>query len=81
MTRMKFLGVIAIHTDHPLRFPTAMHVAAVVEIHHSLPPALKALRDALEQKSKDFEHIIKIGRTHLQVSGLLSACCLPHIDT
>ncbi|KAF7789910.1 hypothetical protein EIP86_000858 [Pleurotus ostreatoroseus] len=43
-----------------------MHVAAVVEIHHSLLPALKALRDALEQKSKDFEHIIKIGRTHLQ---------------
>ncbi|KAJ3558038.1 hypothetical protein NM688_g1147 [Phlebia brevispora] len=47
-------------------FPTAMHVAAVVEIHNSLLPALRELRDALDQKSKDFEHIIKIGRTHLQ---------------
>ena len=57
-----------------------MHVAAVVEIHRSLLPALKALRDALEQKSKDFEHIIKIGRTHLQVSELVSAWFLPHIN-
>ncbi|KAI0785972.1 fumarate hydratase [Abortiporus biennis] len=47
-------------------FPTAMHVAAVTEIHHSLIPALQELHDALEQKSKEFEHIIKIGRTHLQ---------------
>ncbi|CEP15950.1 hypothetical protein [Parasitella parasitica] len=47
-------------------FPTAMHVAAVVEITHRLIPALKTLRDALDAKSKEFEHIIKIGRTHLQ---------------
>ncbi|KAK7058855.1 fumarase fum1 [Paramarasmius palmivorus] len=47
-------------------FPTAMHVAAVTEIHHSLLPALTELRDALEAKSKQFDHIIKIGRTHLQ---------------
>ncbi|KAI0702501.1 L-Aspartase-like protein [Cytidiella melzeri] len=47
-------------------FPTAMHVAAATEIQRSLIPALTELRDALEQKSKAFEHIIKIGRTHLQ---------------
>ncbi|KAI8994931.1 fumarate hydratase [Pilobolus umbonatus] len=47
-------------------FPTAMHVAAVVEIHHRLVPALADLRDALDAKSKEFDHIIKIGRTHLQ---------------
>ncbi|EPB87937.1 fumarate hydratase, mitochondrial [Mucor circinelloides 1006PhL] len=47
-------------------FPTAMHVAAVVEITHRLIPALNTLRDALDAKSKEFEHIIKIGRTHLQ---------------
>ncbi|KAF9270345.1 fumarate hydratase [Marasmius fiardii PR-910] len=47
-------------------FPTAMHVAAVTEIHHSLLPALSELRDALDAKSKEFDHIIKIGRTHLQ---------------
>lgn len=47
-------------------FPTAMHVAAVTEIHHSLLPALEELRDALDKKAKAFENIIKIGRTHLQ---------------
>ncbi|KAK4511449.1 palmitoyltransferase for Vac8p [Mucor velutinosus] len=47
-------------------FPTAMHVAAVVEITHRLLPALNTLRDALDAKSKEFDHIIKIGRTHLQ---------------
>jgi len=43
-----------------------MHVAAVTEIHRSLLPALVELRDALREKSKSFDHIIKIGRTHLQ---------------
>ncbi|OCH96547.1 fumarate hydratase [Obba rivulosa] len=47
-------------------FPTAMHVAAVTEINHLLIPALTGLRDALNEKSKAFNHIIKIGRTHLQ---------------
>jgi len=47
-------------------FPTAMHIAAVVEINGSLIPALMELRDALDMKSKEFDHIIKIGRTHLQ---------------
>jgi fumarate hydratase class II len=43
-----------------------MHVSAVVEITNSLLPALIELRDALEAKSKAWENIIKIGRTHLQ---------------
>lgn len=47
-------------------FPTAMHVAAVTEISHSLLPALTELRDALNDKVQAFGHIIKIGRTHLQ---------------
>ncbi|KAJ4483986.1 L-Aspartase-like protein [Lentinula lateritia] len=47
-------------------FPTAMHVAAVIEIHHSLLPALTELRDAMDTKAKAFDHIVKIGRTHLQ---------------
>ncbi|EIM92656.1 fumarate hydratase [Stereum hirsutum FP-91666 SS1] len=47
-------------------FPTAMHVAAVTEIVNSLVPALEELRDALDAKAKAFDHIIKIGRTHLQ---------------
>ncbi|CDS07604.1 Putative Fumarase [Lichtheimia ramosa] len=47
-------------------FPTAMHVAAVTEITNRLIPALTTLRDALKAKSDEFNHIIKIGRTHLQ---------------
>jgi fumarate hydratase, class II len=46
-------------------FPTAMHIAAVEEIHHRLLPALTVLRDTLAQKSREFDAIIKIGRTHL----------------
>ena len=47
-------------------FPTAMHIAAVTEISHSLIPALKHLEKALHDKQKAFKNIIKIGRTHLQ---------------
>ncbi|KAE8223992.1 hypothetical protein CF319_g3047 [Tilletia indica] len=47
-------------------FPTAMHVASVVQISKNLLPALVELRDALEVKRAEFAHIIKIGRTHLQ---------------
>jgi fumarate hydratase, class II len=47
-------------------FPTVMHIAAVQEIEHELLPALKSLRAALQKKVEAFEHIIKIGRTHLQ---------------
>jgi fumarate hydratase class II len=47
-------------------FPTAMHIAAVVEIHENLLPALGDLHIALVKKSEEFKDIIKIGRTHLQ---------------
>ncbi len=47
-------------------FPTVMQVAAVLEIHHHLLPALENLEKALRDKEEAFERIIKIGRTHLQ---------------
>lgn len=47
-------------------FPTAMHIAAVEVIVHSLIPAISKLRNALAKKQKIFAKIIKIGRTHLQ---------------
>jgi fumarate hydratase class II len=47
-------------------FPTVMHIAAVLELEESVLPALKSLRDALDKKAKQFDGIIKIGRTHLQ---------------
>jgi fumarate hydratase, class II len=46
-------------------FPTAMHIATVEEIHRRLVPMVTKLRDALNDKSKEFKDIIKIGRTHL----------------
>jgi len=46
-------------------FPTAMHIAAVEEIHRRLVPMVTKLRDALAKKSEEFKDIIKIGRTHL----------------
>ncbi len=47
-------------------YPTAMHIAAAMEITHSLIPALQKLRNALNDKAVEFKDIIKIGRTHLQ---------------
>ena len=47
-------------------FPTAMHIAAVEQVHHVLLPGLKRLHKALEKKARSFDKIIKIGRTHLQ---------------
>jgi fumarate hydratase class II len=46
-------------------FPTAMHIAAVEEIHHRLLPAVESLQAALEQRVDEFASIVKIGRTHL----------------
>ena len=46
-------------------FPTAMHIAAAEVLVHELVPAVKGLRDVLKKKSKDFDKIVKIGRTHL----------------
>ncbi|TIB40851.1 hypothetical protein E3P83_02565 [Wallemia ichthyophaga] len=47
-------------------FPTAMHVAAVLELNNSLLPNLTTLRNALADKAESWSNIIKIGRTHLQ---------------
>jgi fumarate hydratase class II len=47
-------------------FPTAMHVAAVREIHARLLPGLTRLHGALAVKAEAFAGIVKIGRTHLQ---------------
>ena len=47
-------------------FPTAMHVAAALELRTRLLPALGYLHAALAAKAVDFAAIVKIGRTHLQ---------------
>jgi fumarate hydratase, class II len=47
-------------------FPTAMHLAASLAISNGLLPALRELRTTLEEKSRLFADIVKIGRTHLQ---------------
>jgi len=46
--------------------PTAIHIAASETIQHQLLPALTRLHRALAKKAKDFDAIVKIGRTHLQ---------------
>jgi fumarate hydratase class II len=45
--------------------PTAMHIAAALEIERQLKPALQHLYEALDAKAKQFDKIVKIGRTHL----------------
>jgi fumarate hydratase class II len=47
-------------------FPTAMHIAAALEITNVLIPALEHLHEALRAKEKEFAKIVKIGRTHTQ---------------
>jgi fumarate hydratase class II len=47
-------------------FPTAMHVAIAMAIHAKLMPALERLESALLAKAQAWDHIVKIGRTHLQ---------------
>ncbi|MGC2169554.1 MAG: class II fumarate hydratase [Acidimicrobiales bacterium] len=46
-------------------FPTAMHIAAVMEITGRLVPAVQRLRDALDVKDAAYAEVTKIGRTHL----------------
>lgn len=47
-------------------FPTAMHIATVIEVSDQLIPAINLFKNTLEKKQKEFESIVKIGRTHLQ---------------
>jgi fumarate hydratase class II len=46
--------------------PTAIHIAALIEIREKLKPALQALAQSLNKKSAEFMPVIKTGRTHLQ---------------
>ncbi|MBE0596660.1 MAG: class II fumarate hydratase [Desulfuromonadales bacterium] len=46
--------------------PTALHLAAAVEIRHTLIPALHRLQEALGEKAETFDPLVTIGRTHLQ---------------
>lgn len=47
-------------------FPTSMHIACALGMHHKLIPAIDKLQDVLANKVKEFAGLIKIGRTHLQ---------------
>ena len=47
-------------------FPTAMHIAAYKMATEQTIPALRRLRDAIEKKSREWDKIVKIGRTHLE---------------
>ena len=46
--------------------PTSIHIAVSMEITKRLIPELNELKKSLDKKSKEFDNIIKIGRTHLQ---------------
>ena len=47
-------------------FPTAMHIAAAERVKNTLIPAVRGVRDAIAAKAKEFDSVVKIGRTHLQ---------------
>ena len=47
-------------------FPTAMHIAAAERVKNALIPAVKSVSAALKAKAKEFNDVVKIGRTHLQ---------------
>jgi fumarate hydratase class II len=47
-------------------FPSAMYIAAAVNVKRRLIPAVKTLHDGIAGKAREWEDIIKIGRTHMQ---------------
>ncbi len=47
-------------------FPTAMHIAIAIKTTKKLLPSLKLLEKELAKKAKEFQQIVKVGRTHLQ---------------
>src|ERR1700758_2552653 len=47
-------------------FPSAMHIAAAVNVKGRLLPAISGLRDAIAAKANEWKNIVKIGRTHMQ---------------
>lgn len=58
------------HVNHGMSsndaIPTAIHIAALIDIKDKLRPAIERLEVSLRQKSEEFMEIIKTGRTHLQ---------------
>ena len=74
LAAQKLGGKQAVHpNDHCNRsqssndtFPTAMHIAAVEQLHHELLPALRELQAAFAEKAEAWKDLVKIGRTHLQ---------------
>ena len=46
--------------------PTAMHVAALEALVHEVKPALETLEERLAEKEREFDDVVKTGRTHLQ---------------
>jgi len=53
-------------------FPSAMHIAAKLAVCQNLLPNLQRFCSALEQKSEEFQKIVKVGRTHLMDAAPLS---------
>ena len=47
-------------------FPAAMHIAAADRVRNALIPAIKTVHHAIAAKAKEFDSVVKIGRTHLQ---------------
>src|SRR6202046_4785156 len=47
-------------------FPTTMHIATAEAVEHKLLPAVRGLRDVLDGKSKQYNDVVMVGRTHLQ---------------
>ncbi len=47
-------------------FPTAMHIASVLEIKNLLAPAIRKLADTIAAKARQWKDVVKIGRTHLE---------------
>jgi fumarate hydratase class II len=47
-------------------FPSAMYIAAAVNVKRRLIPAVKTLHDAIAAKAQEWKDVIKIGRTHMQ---------------
>jgi fumarate hydratase, class II len=53
-------------------FPSAMYIAAAVNVKQRLLPAVTALRDAIDAKAQAWKDIVKIGRTHMQDAAPLT---------
>src|SRR6201996_6840659 len=47
-------------------FPSAMNIAAIVNVKQRLIPAVQQLHDAIDAKAQEWKDIVKIGRTHMQ---------------